>query len=318
MDIRNLELEDYLKKDDEVIPNDHRMFRISPPPEALHFNEYIIRYQQTGDNAYFLAFLHYYENIINIKVNEYTHNYAMAEHWLDIKITIVEALLVAAQKYDVSQGKDFLAIAESYVKDAVHTYVRTMRTGFTLNNPNEDDLVRTAMREFHIRKCQTDDDTIAAISAKIDRSPKYPRKLIQDAYLNENMANAVQTDEDGNEVELSQYAPDSTSDPARLFFLMHQKEKLYEAFYSLTLREQEIISDRLGFCPECWTQRLRKDGTILRRDFNYIGLTHEIREKAAERAYHNALDKIREYITHINKACPSAGSTKAKKPAGPT
>lgn len=318
MDIRNLEQEDYLKKDDDLIPSNHRMFRISPPPEALHFNEYIIRYQQTGNDAYFLAFLHYYEPILAIRANEYARNYAMTEHWLDIKITIVEALLIAAQKYDASQGKDFLVIAESYIKDSVHTYVRTMRTGFTLNNPNEDELVRTAMRKFHEYKNQTDDDTIAAIAAEIDRSPSYTRKLIQNASLNENMAAAVRLDEDGQEEELSQYAPDRTSDPARLFFLMHQKEQLYEAFYSLTLREQEIISDHLGFCPECWTQRLQKDGTILRHDFNYIGLTHEIREKAAERAYNNALDKIREYITRINKASPSTGSIKAKKPAGPT
>ncbi len=296
MDIRNLEQEDYLKKDDEVIPSNHRMFRISPPPEALHFNEYIIRYQRTVEDAYFLAFLHYYEPILTIRANEYARNYAMTEHWLDIKITIVEALLIAAQKYDVSQGKDFLAIAESYIKDSVHTYVRTMRTGFTLSNPNEDELVRAAMRKFHESKNKTDDDTIAAIASEIDRSPGYTRKLIQDASLNENMAAAVRMDEDGNEEELSQYAPDGTSDPAKLYLLMHQKELLYEAFYSLTLREQEIISDHLGFCPKCWTHRLRKDGTIFKRDFNYIGLTHEIREKSAERAYHNALDELRKRL----------------------
>ena len=302
MDIRNLEQEDYLKKDDEIIPRNHRMFRISPPPEALPFNEYIIRYHQTGDDAYFLAFLHYHENSLNIKANEYARNYAMAEHWLDIKITIVEALLVAAQKYDASQGKDFLAVAESDIRNSIHTYVRTMRTGFTLNNPNEDELVRAAMRKFHEHKSKTDDDTIAAIAAEIDRSPGYTRKLIQDASLNENMAAAVRLDEDGNEEELSQYAPDGTSDPARLFFLMQQKEQLYEAFYSLTLREQEIISDHIGFCPECWTHRLRKDGTILKRDFNYIGLTHEIQEKAAERAYHSALDKMYQKIVKYGNA----------------
>ena len=100
-------------------------------------------------------------------------------------------------------------------------------------------------------------------------------------------------DEDGNEEKLSQYAPDGTSDPAKLYLLMKKKEQLYEAFYSLPLREQEIIADHLGFCPECWSHRLRKDGTILKRDFNFIGLTHEIQEKAAERAYHNALDNLR-------------------------
>ena len=147
----------------------------------------------------------------------------------------------------------------------------------------------------------TKHSTIAAIAADIGRSFGYTRKLIQDASLNENMAAAVRLDEDGNEEELSQYAPDGTSDPARLFFLMQQKEQLYEAFYSLTLREQEIISDHLGFCPECWTHRLRKDRTILKRDFNYIGITHEIREKAAERAYHNALDKMRKRLqTYYN------------------
>ena len=296
MDIRNLEVESHLKRDDDTIPNGYRMFHISPPPETLPFNEYILKYQQTGDDAFFLAFLHYYENIINFKANEYARNYAMTEHWLDIKVTIVEALLIAAQKYDPAQGKDFLTIAESYVKSAVRTYIRTMRTGFTLNNPNGDELVRTAMREFHKRREQTDDNTIAAIAAKIDRSPKCTRKLIQDASLNENMASAVRTDEDGEEEELSQYAPDSTSDPAQLFFLMQQKEQLYDAFYSLTLREQEIVSAHLGFCPECWTNQLRADGRILKRDFHYIGLTHEIQEKAAERAYHKALAKMRRYI----------------------
>lgn len=217
-------------------------------------------------------------------------------HWSDIKVTIVEALLIAAQKYDPAQGKDFLTIAESYVKSAVHTYIRTMRTGFTLNNPNEDALVRIAMREFHKRNDQTDDDTIAAIAAKIDRSPKYTRKLIQDASLNEDMAAAVRSDEDGEEEDLSQYAPDGISDPARLFFLMQQKEQLYDAFYSLTLREQEIVSDHLGFCPECWSNQFCNDGRILKRDFHYIGLTHEIQEKAAERAYHKALAKMRRYI----------------------
>lgn len=293
MDIRNLEQEDYLKKDDEVIPGNHRMFRISPPPEVLPFNEYIIRYQQTGDDAYFLAFLHYYEPTLTVRANEYARNYAMPEHWLDIKLTMAESLFVTAQKYDASQGKDFLAVAESDIRDSVHTYVRTMRTGFTLSNPNEDNLVRTAMRKFHEYENQTDDDTIAIIAAEIDRSSSYTRKLIQDASRNENMTAAVRLDEEGNEEDLSQYAPDGTSDPAKLYLLMQKKEQLYEAFYSLPLREQEIIADHLGFCPECWSHRLRKDGTILKRDFNFIGLTHEIQEKAAERAYHNALDNLR-------------------------
>ena len=57
------------------------------------------------------------------------------------------------------------------------------------------------------------------------------------------------------------------SDYEKLYLLMQQKAQLCDAFYSLTLREQEIIADHLGFCPECWSHRLRKDRSILKRDF---------------------------------------------------
>lgn len=294
---RNCECLDYWEDHGEdLVLNEHALYRLSPPPPSLPFNDYIRRYRQSGDEQYFLWFLHHYETRLNRKAYALALNYAMPERWPDLKQVIIQGLLEAAAIYDPNAETDFLAMAESDVKAAVHRYVRTMRTGFSVSSATTDALARKAMRLFHAGGSRTDDHSIAAIAAAIRRTPQFTRRLIQDAFLNMQMIPPLRTDENGNEEDFSQYAPDGNADPAILYPRLQRRQALHHAFEQLSLREQEIVAAHLGFCPDCWSDRDEKGKRLPRQDFHYIGLTHELQAKAAQRAYHKALQKMRKSI----------------------
>ena len=61
-----------------------------------------------------------------------------------------------------------------------------------------------------------------------------------------------------------------------------------EAFDRLDYREKAILSDRLGFCPDCWSIQGTKQKTFID-----LAAEHMISPTTAERIYHGALKKLR-------------------------
>ena len=72
----------------------------------------------------------------------------MVGHFLDIKQAYIIGMLKALQDYDPNRGVPFIAYKEYAAMREVHEYIRTMRTGFTVQSNDEYLRLRKAMRLF--------------------------------------------------------------------------------------------------------------------------------------------------------------------------
>lgn len=99
-------------------------YRQIRPPEKREFDEYIRLYRETGDEAYFYAFLYYYESALNRRTRRYCERHYVMHLFDDVKQTMVLTLFECAGKYDAEQGVPFLAYTKSYVKEALRGHLR--------------------------------------------------------------------------------------------------------------------------------------------------------------------------------------------------
>ena len=284
----------------QTMPSDaETMYRIQPSPVELSFHQYITSYRLSGDGRYFLWFLHYYEPHINKFAKERAQRYSMVDRWVDLKSEIVLALLEAAQNYEFSWGSDFLATAHHQMEDAVHRYVRTMRSGFTVHNDSEYKRLRSIMGEYHTTIAQGKVANTATMAQQRGISEHLLIDILQGALRNITLLPPFREDEEGSQEDLCQYAPDPSSDPAKIYVRTERDNTIYAAFQSLSYRERLIVSAHLGFCPQCLSCR-NKDGTpIPKQSFKSIGILHELKEKAVARIYKAALNKIRKNLAPI-------------------
>jgi len=111
---------------------DLKIYRLEQaPPKYKNYQEYFDRYFKENDETYLSWFLHYYEKELNTKARGFVNEYAMCGHFTDLKQVYVLGMMEALQHYDISRGVPFLAFKEFYAMNALHAYIRTMRTGYT-------------------------------------------------------------------------------------------------------------------------------------------------------------------------------------------
>ena len=239
-------------------------YRLLPAPKKRPLQEYVELFLETGDDAHFTHFLHYFEPTLNDLAVGFVQEYAMQGHFADIKSACVFGLLTALQDYNKEKGP-FVPYARYEFKRAVDDYIRTMRTGFTVPTDTEYYLLRTAMRLYAEHDYKTDDATLAAIGEKIRRKPEHVREMIRSGLQNMQFADFYRTyeDEDGEE-GTEDVTVDRSSDPAAMFLRDEQAADLYEAFQALEYRERDMLSRHLGFCPECFATKDR-DGKPLEK-----------------------------------------------------
>lgn len=226
--------------------------------------EYIELYLETKDEAWFAAFMHYYEPALNDMASGFVQSYAMHGHFSDIKSACVFGLMTALQSYDKGKGP-LIPYAKYEIKRAVHEYIRTMRTGFTVPEDKQDYLLRKAMRLFAEHDYKTDDATVEEIAAAIRRKPKTVRELLQAGMRNMQFTDFYRSyaDEEA-ETSAENVTCDYSSEPGAMFFRDELAADLYEAFQNLEYRERDMLSLHLGFCPECFATR-DKDGKPLEK-----------------------------------------------------
>ena len=110
------------------------IYKQKPAPPKMKFQKYIRLYFEEKNDKYLMWFLHYYEPILNNAIKSYVQEYAMPGHFADLKSACVFALMKALQTYDIRKNTSFEYYYNNfYIKRAVHEYVRTMRTGYTIS-----------------------------------------------------------------------------------------------------------------------------------------------------------------------------------------
>ena len=276
------------------------------PPRYENYQEYFDRYFKEKDETYLAWFLHYYEKELNTKAKGFVNEYAMYGHFVDLKQAYVLGMVEALQRYDISLGVPFLVFKEFYAKNAVHRYIRTMRTGYTAQSDYADAQLRTVMWKFSKLGCRYNEETISTISNETGISPKDIKEILRGGWVNMNRTNFYRQygDEDSEEC-LEEAIADGTSQTEEVFFRIERAEEVMSTFEALNYRERAIVADHLGFCRDCYatyyydTDDLDEDGNPKRKPrkkvpFVELAVEHGLASPdTADKTYRRALEKIR-------------------------
>lgn len=230
---------------------DLNMYRITPPPPKWELQEYIRLFVETGNDKYFYWFLHYYEPQMNYLAKEYRKTYKMEEHFADIKQAMAYGLCKALVNYDISKSP-FFPYANRYMEREAHTYIRTMRTGYSVQSDFEYARLRKVMDIFNHSGGEFTEETISQVAAQIGESYDKTKSIIEDGILTENYVDVQSNDED-DEQTTDFLLPDSSLNPENIYFKQELYDKLYEAYDSLEYTEKIMLAQHLGFCPECFS-----------------------------------------------------------------
>ena len=229
------------------------IYRITPPPPEMDLQEYIRQYVQSGDDKYYYWFLHYYEPKLNEKAKSFRNKYSMEEHFADIKQSLVTGLCKALINYDISIAP-FLPYAQRYMEREVHNYIRTMRTGYSVQSEFEYARLRKVMAIYTDLGEEFSEEVISQVAEKIGESYEKTKLIIEGGILTENYTDVQSNDED-NTGTTDFLLPDSSLNPENIYFKQELYGKLYEAYDSLEYTEKIMLAQHLGFCPECFSTR---------------------------------------------------------------
>lgn len=285
-------------------------YRLTPaPPKENDLQTYILRYLAEKDDKYIAWFLHYYERTVNDKAMATVQDYAMYGHFSDIKQAYIAGMLNALRDYDPGRGVPFIVYKEYAAMREVHDYIRTMRTGFTVQSHDEYLRLRKAMRLFREYGSRTDDTTMEKIAESIGTSREDAAEIIRSGMRNMQFVDYYRqyADEDGEESR-EEVVCDSSTEPDTLFFRLERAEAVMAAFESLNYRERAMVAAHLGFCMECYStvycdkDDLDENGTPKRKPrpkeaFIDIAIDHGLASPdTADKTYRRALDKMRKLL----------------------
>ena len=234
----------------------------------------------------------------------------MYGHFVDLKPAYVMGMMEALQRYDISRDVPFLVFKELPAMNAVHTYIRTMRTGYTVQSSYADENLRKVMRKFAEHGYCYDEDTIAAIAEETQISPKNVEEILMGGLLNMNMTDFYRNygDEDSEE-SMEEVAADGTSQTEELYLRIEKAERVMSTFEPLNYRERAIVADHLGFCQDCYTTHyydendFDEDGKPKRKTrrkvpFIELAVEHGLASPdTADKTYRRALEKMRQKLS---------------------
>lgn len=293
------------------------IYRLAPaPPKENDLQQYILNYLAEKDDKYIAWFLHYYEKTINDKAFSIVQDYAMHGHFADIKQAYVISLLKALQEYDPARGVPFIVYKEYAAMREVHEYIRTMRTGFTIQSNDEYLRLRKAMRLFREYGGKADGDTIKKVADNIGTSTEDTAEIIRCGMQNMQFVDYYRqyADEDSEESR-EEVAHDSSAEPDKIFFKLERAETVMAEFEKLNFRERAMVAAHLGFCMECYATHyydnddLDEDGKPIRKPFPKeafidIAIDHGLASPdTADKTYRRALDKMRKELEKNSEFC---------------
>ena len=286
------------------------IYRLTPaPPKENDLQKYILNYLAEKNDKYISWFLHYYERTLNEKAMAIVQDYAMYGHFLDIKQAYVIGMFKALQEYDPERGVPFIVYKEYAAMREVHEYIRSMRTGFTIQSNDEYLRLRKAMRLYREFGNKSDDATIEKIAEVIGTNKEDATEIIRCGIQNMQFVDYYRqySDEDSEESR-EEVAHDSSSEPDKIFFSLERTNAVMTAFENLNYRERAMISAHLGFCMECYATHfydkddLDEDGKPIRKPipedtFIDIAIDHGLASPdTADKTYRKALGKIKKEL----------------------
>ncbi len=267
------------------------IYRMNPaPPKFDDFQDYIDHYLENKDEKYIEWFLHYYEPVLNDTAISAVQRYAMYGHFIDIKQVCVMGIYKALEQYDNSSGVPFITFKVRIMWDEIHDYIRTMRSGFSV----ESDYIYGNLRKIMslYEKYKGDADAIDKIADEVKLSKELVSEMILGGFNNMSLVDFyVKHEDDEFESGIEDVTIDYSLEPSRVFEHIERINAIQEAFSQLDYREYDIVTSHLGFCPECMRFSLEKI------EFKPLATKYLLTsEQAAEDVYHKAIKKIQKCL----------------------
>ena len=268
------------------------MYELDYQPERLDWNEYFVRYKNTGKIKYFREFLHFYELFLDRKAKQFIKRYELEDYRAeDLKQIFVTVLWEELQAYD--SDMPLLQLIKFTVMSAWHDYVRINCGNFKLDNRHQYALLKKTAYLYYQKK-ETDKPLSQIISEILDEMD-----LTEDSI--ENYLVAVTTfkpkynadfygsDEADDFYSSAVDSAENNLDTERIYFKLSQQERLQNAIAQLNKKDRLLIEYVYGICPQCLKNKERKS---IRQASLLLGLT----EDGAQKKLKSILNKLRKLL----------------------
>lgn len=240
---------------------DFTMFHSDSAPENPDYQDLVHKYydSEKKDKKYIEWILSAYEEKINEIALANTCKYSMSSHFADIKMSVAQGIIEALEHYDFSFGKSFMQFKNHYVDNEILRYIRTMQSGYTVPSDRKYRFLRKVMAIYFDMGGKNDDETIGKIADMVlpkaedrEKAKRSVKGIIETGLCNMHRVQFDRSEFDDEEIETaSDICFDEASDTYYRYCFLLRSRAVWEAFYSLSEKEQDMIADSIGFCPKC-------------------------------------------------------------------
>ena len=269
-----------------------RMYELDYTPERLDWNEYFVRYKESGEIKCFKEFLHYYEPYLDRKVNRFIKRYELEDYRVeDLKQIFVTVLWDELQAYD--SDMPLLQLIKYKVMAAWHDYVRINCGNITLDNRHQYAVLKKIAYLYYQKK--ENDKPLSQIISEIADETDLTEDSIENylvavtTFKPKYNADFYGSDEDEDYYSSAVDSSENYLDTERIYFKLSQQETLLNALAKLNKKDRLLIEYVYGICPKCLKNKERK---TIRQASLSLGLT----EDGAQKKLKSILNKLRKLL----------------------
>ena len=268
------------------------MYELDYTPERLDWNEYFVRYKETGKIKYFKEFLHFYEPYLDRKVNRFITRYELEDYRAeDLKQIFVTVLWDELQTYDSKMP--LLQLIKYKVMAAWHDYVRIDCGNFKLDSRHQYEVLKKIAYLYYQKK--ENDKPLSQIISEISAEMNLTKDSIENYLIAvtdfkpKYNTDFYGSDEDDDYYSSAVDSVDNILDTERLYFKLSQQEKLLNALTKLNKKDRLLIEYVYGICPQCLKNKEKKS---IRKASLLLGLT----EDGAQKKLKSILKKLKKHL----------------------
>ena len=245
------------------------MYELDYTPVRLSdWNEYFVRFRETGNIRYYNEFLHFYEPVLDERARAFIRRFELEEYRAeDLKQVFSSLLWEELQTYD--SDIPLLQLIKYKALSAWHEYVRINCGNF---QKTVTEIITEIADELNLTEKSVEDYIIAVAGFK----PKYNAEFYADDEEDERSPSAIDSVADRYTTE-------------DWFFRLEQKEKLISALAELTITEQKLIERRFAICLNCL-------GNLPKSTMSASSMALGLTESGAEKKLKAILKKLRKAL----------------------
>ena len=268
------------------------MYELDYQPERLDWNEYFVRYKESGEIKYFKEFLHFYEPYLDRKANRFISRYELEDYRAeDLNQIFVSVLWEELQIYDSEMP--LLQLIKYKIISAWNDYVRINCGNFKLDNRHQYAVLKKIAYLYYQKK--ENDKPLSQIISEISAEMNLTEESIENYLIAvtdfkpKYNADFYGSDEEDDYYSSAVDSAENDLDTERVYFKLSRQEGLLNALAKLNKKDRLLIEYVYGICPKCLKNKEKKS---IRQASLLLGLT----EDGAQKKLKSILNKLRKLL----------------------